>query len=298
MDIPVTENPAAIKVGPRVYFIAAWVLAIFYTSYSVISSVWPIPGIGVPITALVPLVFALVHGSVMYGWRGILMFLVISLVVSNAFENLSILSGFPFGHYHYTDGLGAHLFNVPLLIGPVYFGVGYLSWALARSILGDRDARLRGPLALTVPMIASFIMVSWDLTMDPGMATLQHNWIWHDGGRYFGVPVSNFLGWYLTVFVFYQLFALFVRWTADKAPPAPLAARKWLAPAIVCYLSIPFRPVLNLASDAGAQTVADTTGVVWRVADISAVTGLVALFTLVPFTLLALAKLAQTPDTA
>jgi uncharacterized membrane protein len=42
-------------------------------------------------------------------------------------------------------------------------------------------------------------MVSWDLTIDPMMSTINGNWVWHDGGSYFGVPVSNFLGWYLTV---------------------------------------------------------------------------------------------------
>ena len=54
------------------------------------------------------------------------------------------MTGFPFGWYHYSDALGPKLFLVPLLIGPAYFGMGYLSWALARAILGDEDARLAG----------------------------------------------------------------------------------------------------------------------------------------------------------
>jgi len=31
------------------------------------------------------------------------------------------------------------------------------------------------------------------------MSTITNNWIWRDGGSYFGVPVEKFLGWYLTV---------------------------------------------------------------------------------------------------
>jgi uncharacterized membrane protein len=31
-------------------------------------------------------------------------------------------SGFPFGHYYYTDNLGTKLFLVPVLIGPAYLG--------------------------------------------------------------------------------------------------------------------------------------------------------------------------------
>src|ERR1700726_4857577 len=155
--------------------------------------------------------FGLLHGASTYGWRGILFFLVVCLGVSNAFENLSILTGFPFGWYHYSDAMGPKLFLVPLLIGPGYFGVGYLSWTLARAILGDDDTRLAGLLSFAPPAIASFIMVSWDLTIDPMMSTITGSWVWHYGGSYFGVPVSNFLGWYLTVYVFFQCFALYTR---------------------------------------------------------------------------------------
>jgi hypothetical protein len=108
--------------------------------------------------------FGLLHGASTYGWRGILFFLVVCLGVSNAFENLSILTGFPFGWYHYSDAMGSRLFLVPLQIGPAYFGVGYLSWTLARAILGDEDTRLAGLLSFATPAIASFIMVSWDLS--------------------------------------------------------------------------------------------------------------------------------------
>ena len=139
------------------------------------------------------------------------MFLVVCLGVSNAFENLSILTGFPFGWYHYSDALGPKLFLVPVLIGPAYFGMGYLSWTLARAILGDDNSRLAGLRSFATPMIASFIMVSWDLTIDPMASTINGSWIWRDGGSYFGVPVSNFLGWYLTVYVFFQCFAVYAR---------------------------------------------------------------------------------------
>jgi uncharacterized membrane protein len=104
--------------------------------------------------------FGLLHGARTYGWRGILFFLIVCLGVSNAFENLSIMISFPFGWYHYSDALGPKLFLVPLLIGPAYFGVGYLSWTLARAIFGDEDARLSGLLSFATPAIASFYQVS------------------------------------------------------------------------------------------------------------------------------------------
>src|SRR4030088_3434294 len=81
------------------------------------------------VALMVSVAFALVHGAVRYGWGGIATFIVISLVVSNILENTSILTGFPFGHYYYTDDLGPKLFLVPLVIGVAYFFTGYLAWA-------------------------------------------------------------------------------------------------------------------------------------------------------------------------
>jgi uncharacterized membrane protein len=170
-----------------------WVLAAAsVTSHMAIIVLHPPQAVGGAMLASFLTLFGLLHGAATYGWRGILLFLVVCLGVSNAFENLSIVTGFPFGFYHYSDAMGPKLFLVPLQIGPAYFGVGYLSWTLARAILGDEDARLAGWLSFATPTIASFIMVSWDLTIDPMMSTIAGSWVWHNGGSYFGVPLSNF----------------------------------------------------------------------------------------------------------
>jgi uncharacterized membrane protein len=210
--------------------------------------------------------------------------------VSNLFENLSILTGFPFGWYHYSPAMGPRLFLVPLLIGPAYFGVGYLSWTLARAILGDESGQLNGTLAFATPVIASFIMVSWDLTIDPMMSTVTGNWIWHHGGSYFGVPLVNFLGWYLTVYLFFQLFALYAR----RAQPAPRQMRGYWGAPMFAYTSIIVAPVLALLLDRQSATLADPTGQLWRVRDIHTVTALVGLFTVLPFWLVALFRTALT----
>jgi len=130
--------------------------------------------------------------------------------VSNFYENLSILTGFPFGHYHYTEALGPKLFLVPLLIAPAYFGCGYLAWSLAHVFVGVFGSKLRAEQIWRVPLVAAFVMVMWDLTMDPIAATVQKQWIWHDGGSYFGVPFVNYLGWLLCVYTIFQLFAIYI----------------------------------------------------------------------------------------
>jgi putative membrane protein len=63
--------------------------------------------------------FAIVHGIRRYGWRHFVFFFIVAFVISWSYETLSILTGFPFGHYIYTDNLGPKLWLVPLLIMPV-----------------------------------------------------------------------------------------------------------------------------------------------------------------------------------
>jgi putative membrane protein len=53
-------------------------------------------------------------------------------------------------------------------------------------------------------------MTAWDLVMDPLMVAANH-WVWEIDGAYFGVPLQNFLGWFLTALVILLLFLLITR---------------------------------------------------------------------------------------
>ena len=265
-----------------------WVLAAASVTSHIAIIVLHLPqAVGGAMLASFLTLFGLLHGASTYGWRGILLFLVVCLGVSNAFENLSIVTGFPFGSYHYSDAMGPKLFLVPLQIGPAYFGVGYLSWTLARAILGDEDTRLAGWLSFATPTIASFIMVSWDLTIDPMMSTIAGSWVWHNGGSYFGVPLSNFLGWYLTVCVFFQCFALYARGQPATYTKVP---GYWATP-LFAYTSIILAPILSLLLGTEPNTiVTDPAGHLWQAQDVRKVAALVCLFTALPFWLLAVFK--------
>jgi uncharacterized membrane protein len=267
-----------------------WVVAAASVISHIATIVWHLPqGVGGTMIASSLTLFGLLHGASTYGWRGILFFLIVCLGVSNAFENLSIMTGFPFGWYHYSDAIGPKLFLVPLLIGPAYFGMGYLSWTLARAILGDEDAGLR---SFATPAIASFIMVSWDLTIDPRMSTINGSWVWHNGGSYFGVPVSNFLGWYLTVYVFFQCFA----WYAGRRFATHTKVPGCWATPLFAYTSIIIAPILGLfLRTEPAAVLTDPAGHRWQAQDIQSVAALGCLFTALPFWLLAVFKVGDIP---
>ncbi len=277
----------------------SWTLVAVFT---VVTLVWRLvpsalpPLVSIALITLLPFVFVFVHGSGNYRFRDVLVFAAITLVVSNIFENMSILTGFPFGHYYYTDGLGPKLFLVPILIGSAYLGTGYLSWMLARVILGATEQRLPGNSIFTVPLLASFIMVSWDLSFDPTASTINHSWIWQQGGNYFGVPFSNFMGWFLTVFVFFQLFALYLRGRQNAYAQVPAMSRGYWLQAVVFYGVVTVSTPLNMLTQTTNTTIADAAGVLWRTQDIYVVSGLVWIFTMIAFTVLSLIKIAELPS--
>ena len=62
-------------------------------------------------------------------------------------------------------------------------------------------------------------MVMWDFCMDPVTSTIDGDWIWVNGGYYFGVPIQNYFGWFLTVFLIYQSFVLYLRWSGECGSP-------------------------------------------------------------------------------
>src|ERR1700682_1219614 len=150
-----------------------WTLAAIYALGTLAISLFSL-SIPRPLLVLVAVAFGLIHGAARYRWRGILTFIVISLVVSNILENTSILTGFPFGHYHYTDLLGTTLFLVPLLISPAYVATGYLAWVLANVLVGDVRRGASAFTTVAVPFIGAFLMAMWDLSFDPNFSTVQH----------------------------------------------------------------------------------------------------------------------------
>jgi hypothetical protein len=226
-----------------------WTIVALYVAVSLLRPADHIPAnLNAPLSALLPMAFTVIHGSRQYGWRGMLAFAMICVVVSNAFENVSILTGLPFGHYHYSDNLGPKLFLVPLLIGSAYLGqhlpgMGYLSWTVARVIL-------------------------------------------------YGVR-----GWYLTVFVFFQLFALYQ--SRRPGHPQPAASEVTIKPSfwwptLAMYAVAALRPVVTLLFlPTGAATIIDQAGVIWNVEALYGVCALGGIFAMGAFFMLALLRITE-----
>lgn len=136
----------------------------------------------------------LAFGGATLGWRRTIIFFALAGGLSLASELIGTGTGYPFGNYEYTTGLGFKILGrVPFSIPLSWFYMG-----LASFVLGGTLARWH-PL-WSVALGAYFLTV-WDLVLDPAMAhpgLALSFWVWHQSGPYFGMPVQNFIGWTAT----------------------------------------------------------------------------------------------------
>jgi uncharacterized membrane protein len=113
--------------------------------------------------------------------------------ISLTSELLGTSLGIPFGEYSYTPLLGIKWFGlVPLVIPLSWFFMALPSYALALRALPEPGAAGRRVL------LASLVLVSWDLALDPAMSHATRYWEWGEAGPYYGMPLLNLLGWYVT----------------------------------------------------------------------------------------------------
>jgi len=140
-----------------------------------------------------------------------------------------------------------------------------------------------------VPLVTAFIMVAWDLSQDPVWSTILRAWVWLQGGAYFGVPASNFFGWYLTVYIIYQLFALYLR---GRAPGADSLPSSYWRLAVLLYGISAAGNVLLVFTRAGVAVVSDPSGTQWNVSDITRTCALVSIFTMGAIAVLAWVRIA------
>jgi putative membrane protein len=191
---------------------------------------------------LIITIFVLIHGARFYGWKNALVFVSVTFLISWSLESLSIATGFPFGNYYYT-GLGK-IGEVPWIIMPGYISMGYLSWLIAHILTSNFDTQIQGTKILLIPIVASFVMVMWDLVMDPIMSTIQGEWVWLNGGLYFGVPITNYFGWYLTIFLIYLLFTFFLSRQNVKIKSSSLNGRLFWMVIPLMYLGMSLQYLL------------------------------------------------------
>ena len=209
------------------------------------------------------------------GWRAVLSFTVVGYLISFGSEVSSINNGFPYGWYYYIDTTSNRelwIAGVPFFDSLSYVFLSYCSYSTALLLL----APLRGwhwnlvPLetrslrkSFAVLLLGSLLQTYLDIIIDP--VSLQGNrWFlgqiygYREQGHHFGVPLSNYLGWWLVSAL--MIFALqrVASRPAGPEPPAGVTAVpfKALFGPILYFSVIAFN--LTMAVVIGEMTIAMT----------------------------------------
>ena len=249
------------------------------------------PGSITLVIGLMPVTFSMWHFIRWAGARTAWLSFLAVVVISFSGEALGVATGLVFGNYYYPDGpLGPLLLGVPPLIQLQYFAMAYASLMVARSIGGVLTTAARGWWLVSVSAMAAFGMTLLDLASDPWHATVLQQWIWRDGGPYFGIPLHNFFGWFFETLAFLLVVQALLNSKKALAKMAEVKPRGFWLQGVLLYGTFPFPIALTPLIQGAAFSQANV--------DIAVAMVCVALFAVVPLWLAALMSLKKVSSTS
>lgn len=170
------------------------------------------------------LAISLVVSSLHLGYLRTAILFGLSWGVAFLSEFSSTRNGFPYGYYEYieaTRGTELWIANVPFFDSLSYTFIAYTAYAMALLVCTPLQRRgmdirlvethrIRQSLPVAMLMVVFFVLL--DIVTDP-VAVRGSRWFlgqifqYPHAGLYFGVPLSNFLGWAIvggTIVLLYQ----------------------------------------------------------------------------------------------
>ena len=160
----------------------------------------------------------LLVASQQIGWRRTILWTITGYLVAFAAEFSSIHGGFPFGDYYYIDTTRNQelwIAGVPFMDSLSFSFLTFTGYTCAWQFLAAFKGTKRQPDAWAYRMVrrspwvlllGASITTLMDLIIDP-VALMGDRWFlgqihgWPRGGDYFGVPWTNFAGWFLVTAV-------------------------------------------------------------------------------------------------
>jgi len=156
--------------------------------------------------------------SMHLGVKRAVLFAAIGYLITWLSEYSSIHNGIPYGHYYYieqTRDRELWVFGVPFMDSISYVFLAYASYTVALVVLSPLQ-RVKGfPCLLetrkirnsfSARLLGSIFIMYLDIIIDP-VALKGERWFlgqiygYSRGGVYFGIPISNFLGWFVVGFL-------------------------------------------------------------------------------------------------
>jgi len=155
-----------------------------------------------------PFLYTLYFSLITNGLKKTVIFFCLVFLATLLYECFALSTGL-FGEYIYTSTfLGYKLFDkVPFIIPFCWIIIMYPSMQIAQSLLGTKTNNIGDKLQ--VSCLAGLFITAWDIAMDPIMV-LKDAWKWLHSGAFFGIPLQNYIGWWLISFITIMIFQLTV----------------------------------------------------------------------------------------
>lgn len=190
-----------------------------------------VTGAPVPVVTVAAAAFTLACILRLHGLWGAMAFVALIFVIPFGSEFIGVLTGLPYGTYAYSGLVGPRLLGiVPVFIFIAWINIGYM--VIATTTFG------RGRSSLWLAPVDGLLAAAWDAMVDP-LAVRAGYWSWAGSGGFYGVPLSNFLGWVLVV----TLLSLVARtvWARDaRAPARTPRTLAWILPTLLLGSSVAF----------------------------------------------------------
>jgi len=156
--------------------------------------------------------------SLHMGVKRAILFSMAGYLIAWLSEYSSIHNGIPYGYYYYLEHTKGHelwVLGVPFMDSLSYVFLAYAGYSVALIMIsplmlsGGRvylleTKRIRN--SLSARFLGALFFVYLDIIIDP-VALQGHKWFlgqiygYPEKGVYFGVPISNFIGWFLVGFL-------------------------------------------------------------------------------------------------
>jgi putative membrane protein len=183
---------------------------------------------------------AVTHAAAVWTARAGLMLLGVAGGLGLAVETIGVHTGYPYGDYTYSTGLGTRLAGVPLVVPLAWTMMAYPCLLLGRRLTGltssDRAGRRPGGSLRTlrprgaIALVGGFALTSWDLFLDPQMVAQGH-WSWtHPDPALPGVPavpLTNYAGWLIVSVVMIAALDRVLPAGPPRAEAVPAAILAW-----------------------------------------------------------------------
>jgi putative membrane protein len=206
------------------------------TNQTVMRVAW---ALGPATTVVLGALAGVLHATGKIGGRRALAIFGAAFVITLGAELTGTHTGYPFGPYSYTTQLGYRVLGlVPFNIPTSWFFMLYCALAICGRLLAPRDdARSKWVWAI----VGGVVLTAWDVSMDPAMVTTAH-WLWHledPAGKpawiaflttdfFYGMPITNWLGWLLTGFVVARAMLALVPPSTIARQVSPTSLPLWL----------------------------------------------------------------------